>query len=133
MELHAQGQCVGASFEALSPTAIEHLRMRGTEYVWRSRDPSGRTPEPLMLRCSIAERSSLEPRRPSQFPHRVANCFDEVDSLPGEAAICLGNSAEMAVGGCAGVDGTVEAEVLADTTRREVHDRADRRLQPIFL
>ena len=52
----------------------------------------------------------------------AAERVGEIGPLPGEAAIGIRRAAEMAVGGGAGIDRPVEAEMLADAARRQVHD-----------
>ena len=52
----------------------------------------------------------------------------KVGLLPGEAAVGLRGAAEVAVGGGAGVDRTVEAEVFADRPRRRPADQFGQQL-----
>src|SRR5262249_13653424 len=49
---------------------------------------------------------------------------DEIEALPGEAAVLLRLAAEMSIGGGPGIDRLVQAEVLADAAGREVHQLA---------
>src|SRR3954470_12496064 len=47
--------------------------------------------------------------------------LDQVGFLPGEAALVIGRTAEMAVGRGARVDRAIEIEMAADAARGEVH------------
>src|SRR5262245_30068483 len=54
-------------------------------------------------------------------PERAAKLGDEIEPLPGEAAIGLRRPSEMAIGGGARVDRLVKPEMRADAARRQVH------------
>src|SRR5262245_7072641 len=54
--------------------------------------------------------------------HRASDVPHQVGLLPGEAAVLVGRTAEMAVGGGAPVDRPVELERAADVGRREPED-----------
>src|SRR5262249_61997426 len=52
--------------------------------------------------------------------------FDQVEALPGEAAVIVRLPAEMAVSCGAFIDRAAEIEVLPDTTRAQIHDPPQR-------
>ena len=52
--------------------------------------------------------------------------FDQIDLLPGEAAIGIGLTTKMAIGSGAGIDRTVELQMLTDTAWAEVHQVAQK-------
>ena len=56
---------------------------------------------------------------------------DQIRPFPGEAAIGVRGAAEMAIGGGAGIDRLVEAEMLADAARAQV-DQLLQRLDSRF-
>src|SRR6202171_4139072 len=60
---------------------------------------------------------------------RRADLRREVGPLPGEAAVLFRRAPEMAVGRGAGIDRLVEAEMLANSARRKIHDLAERLFQ----
>src|SRR3546814_3462716 len=51
---------------------------------------------------------------------------DEIGLLPRETAVRIRVTAEMAVGGGAGIDRPVQLQMRADAARRQVHGLADR-------
>src|SRR3954466_13867058 len=63
---------------------------------------------------------------------RALELLDEIGLLPGEAAFIVGRTAEMTVGGGAGVDRAVEVEMAADAARRQIH-RLGRRLPELVF
>src|SRR5262249_23003289 len=62
------------------------------------------------------------PRRDAPSGSDATQLIDEIGAFPGEAAIGLRRPAEMAIGTGSRVDRPVEAEMLANATRRKVHD-----------
>src|SRR6266700_2489426 len=74
-------------------------------------------------------------RMRSDLLHTLSACgaaqlVDEIGSLPGKAAIGLRRAAEMAVGAGSRIDRPVEAEMLANAARRQVHHLAEQLFQP---
>src|SRR6185312_3041927 len=66
------------------------------------------------LRAIVKSPEQSEPRRTALLDSAF-QFFGEVGLLPGKAAVCVRLAAEMAIGGRAGIDWAVEAQMLADT------------------
>src|SRR5439155_6090732 len=66
----------------------------------------------------------------SEGPPQLLN---EVQPLPGEAAVRLGQTTKVAVGGCTRVDRPVQAEMCADAARRQIHYFLQHHSQPLFI
>src|SRR5690606_2223992 len=64
--------------------------------------------------------------------HGLPDRLDQVGLLPGEGTVAARLSAEVAIGRGARVDRPVQVEVLADASRRQVHDLAQRPFQPFL-
>src|SRR5450432_2020664 len=62
-----------------------------------------------------------------------SQAFDEIEPLPGEAAIGIGLAPEMAIGGGAGIDRLVEAEMLTDAAGREIHQFLQHLGEALFI
>src|SRR5262249_19803038 len=72
-------------------------------------------------------------RCPDGSVERSLQVVGEGKPLPGEAAVRLGLAPEMAVGRGAGIDRLVEAEVLADRARAQVHHPLERDGETLLL
>src|SRR5215831_3661849 len=60
----------------------------------------------------------------------AAQLVDEIGTFPGKAAVGLGRTAEMTIGAGSRIDWPVEAEMLANAARREIHDLVEELFEP---
>src|SRR5262249_39091649 len=65
---------------------------------------------------------TMRPCRTTMSSRDAAQLVNEVGAFPGEAAVGFRSRAEMAIGGGPSIGGAVEAEMLANAARRQVHD-----------
>src|SRR5262249_29264876 len=64
--------------------------------------------------------------------YRAEQRIDQIGLFPGEAAVGVGRTAEVAVRRGACIDRPIEAEMLADAARRQIHHLAERLLETGF-
>src|SRR5215813_9629822 len=60
----------------------------------------------------------------------AAQLVDEIRTFPGKAAIGLRRTAEMAIGAGSRIDRPVEAEMLANAARCQIHDFVEQLFKP---
>src|SRR6185437_15641488 len=75
---------------------------------------------------AISQTGSLCSERPAQL-------VDQVEPLPGEAAIGFGRATEMPIGRGARIDRLVEAEMGADAARREIEQLLQHARQLVLI
>src|SRR5256885_8513837 len=64
--------------------------------------------------------ASAAPRNDEEL-ERATQLVDEIEALPGEAAIRLRRAAEMSIGGGTRIDRLIEPEMGADAAWRQIH------------